>query len=162
MTTPDPLLNEIATLWQRLDPPPAGLARDLAAAVDAARASEPDVQAPDDLDIELLTLVARHDALALGVRAGAHAGALEPLVLEFTGRDRQVLLRLSPGRIDGWVAPPSPGSVHLHGTGAGTAPVDGGGRFVLDHVPAGMASLLFDLELGPSLRARHRTPGFQV
>ncbi|TNU73749.1 hypothetical protein FH969_09775 [Miniimonas arenae] len=155
------LFARLALMWQDLDPMPEGLDREMAAVVEAARAAE-------DLETEyaLLTLVAEADAQALGVRA---AGA-ELTVIEFTGRGLDVMLRIAPGRIDGWVAPAAAGTVRLvvpDGEPArggrpqvplATASVDADGRFALHDVPAGIALLRFDLEGG----LRHETPAFSV
>lgn len=144
----DALLADLAAMWRATDPPPVDLAAELCAVVEAARAAE-DIAS----EYELLTLVAT-DLASLGVRSATR----DLVVIEFTGPGFHVLLRITPERVDGWVAPAGPGTVRLDGPTPLEAEVDDEGRFVLDGAAPGLATLRFALADG----RRHETPPFNI
>jgi len=156
------LLAAIARAWRQVDPPPVDLADGVLARV-----------AAEDLEFDLLTLVESEDALA-GVRSGTdvseeadrdEAGAWS---LEYVGPDLHVYIRLSRAeqrtRLDGWVVPARPLTVHLRAEDQDSAletAVDEFGRFELTDVPTGLARLTFFDE--PRTASRPRiTPPFWI
>jgi hypothetical protein len=135
------LFADLRTMWERLDPPPAGLVDDVLVALATADVTD---------EYELLTLVSDARELA-GTR-----GDGEARVLEFTatraGGAATVLLRVSPldedgggdaVRIDGWVVPGQAGSVLLERDAGddAAAVVSAEGRFEFARVPGGAARL---------------------
>ena len=94
----DELLDAVAKLWERLDPPPDDLADGVLARL-----------AAQDLEYELLTLVESDEALA-GVRSATMLRAPDETgtwSLEYLGPGFRVQLRISrrgrQARLDGWV-----------------------------------------------------------
>jgi hypothetical protein len=151
------LLTAIAQVWQQVDPPPAGLAEGVLAAI-----------AAEDLEFELLTLVETDGALA-GVRHsapedGPDAGAW---MLEYEGPDVHIYVRLTRiedrTRLDGWVVPVRPLKVQLRADGQDEpldSEIDEFGRFEFPSVASGLSRLTFtDEERGTKPRV---TPPFWI
>lgn len=151
MTDPQ-LLQALAAMWRERDPEPPDLTAQMCAAVQAAREVEGLAT-----EYELLTLLTREGAAGLGVRG-------EPgdvVVIELTGRDVEVLLRLAEDRIDGWVAPAAAGSARLVPEGAPAfdpVMIDDDGRFAIPRAPRGLARLRVSLADG----RRYETPPFHL
>jgi hypothetical protein len=154
----DELLNAVARMWQKLDPPP----EDLADGVLARLAAE-------DLDYELLTLVESDEALS-GVRTATLQRAPDETgtwSLEYLGPGFRVQLRVSrrgrQARLDGWVSPPQPMTVMLSSVlrkgGVLEAQVSDSGRFEFPIAPAGACRMTFVTESGGRPQA---TPPFWI
>jgi hypothetical protein len=154
----DELLDEVAQLWERLDPPPADLADGVLARL-----------AAQDLEYELLTLVESDEALA-GVRSTTMLRAPDETgtwSLEYLGPGFRVQLRISrrgrQARLDGWVSPPQPMTVMLSSVlrkgGVLEAQVSDSGRFEFPVAPAGACRLTFVTESGGRPQA---TPPFWI
>lgn len=152
------LLDAVARLWAKIDPPP----EDLADGVLARLAAE-------DLDYELLTLVEGDEALA-GVRTATMLRAPDETgtwSLEYLGPGFRVQLRVSrrhrQARLDGWVSPPQPMTVMLSSVlrkGAVLeAQVSDSGRFEFPVAPAGACRMTFVTESGGRPQA---TPPFWI
>jgi len=154
----DELLDEVAHLWTRLDPPPADLADGVLARL-----------AAQDLEYELLTLVESDDALA-GVRSATLQRAPDETgtwSLEYLGPGFRVQLRVSrrgrQARLDGWVSPPQPMTVMLSSVlrkgGVLEAQVSDSGRFEFPVAPSGACRMTFVTESGGRPQA---TPPFWI
>jgi len=154
----DELLEEVAKLWQRLDPPPDDLADGVLARL-----------AAQDLEYELLTLVESDEALA-GVRTATMLRAPDETgtwSLEYLGAGFRVQLRISrrgrQARLDGWVSPPQPMTVMLSSVlrkgGVLEALVSDSGRFEFPVAPAGACRMTFVTESGGRPQA---TPPFWI
>jgi len=154
----DELLEEVAKLWQRLDPPPDDLADGVLARL-----------AAQDLEYELLTLVESDEALA-GVRTATMLRAPDETgtwSLEYLGAGFRVQLRISrrgrQARLDGWVSPPQPMTVMLSSVlrkgGVLEAQVSDSGRFEFPVAPAGACRMTFVTESGGRPQA---TPPFWI
>jgi hypothetical protein len=154
----DELLEEVAKLWQRLDPPPGDLADGVLARL-----------AAQDLEYELLTLVESDEALA-GVRTATMLRAPDETgtwSLEYLGPGFRVQLRISrrgrQARLDGWVSPPQPMTVMLSSVlrkgGVLEAQVSDSGRFEFPVAPAGACRMTFVTESGGRPQA---TPPFWI
>jgi hypothetical protein len=154
----DELLDEVAQLWERLDPPPADLADGVLARL-----------AAQDLEYELLTLVESDEALA-GVRSTTMLRAPDETgtwSLEYLGPGFRVRLRISrrgrQARLDGWVSPPQPMTVMLSSVlrkgGVLEAQVSDSGRFEFPVAPAGACRMTFVTESGGRPQA---TPPFWI
>jgi hypothetical protein len=154
----DDLLDSVARLWERLDPPPADLADGVLARL-----------AAQDLEYELLTLVESDEALA-GVRSTTMLRAPDETgtwSLEYLGPGFRVQLRISrrgrQARLDGWVSPPQPMTVMLSSvlrkSGVLEAQVSDSGRFEFPVAPAGACRMTFVTESGGRPQA---TPPFWI
>jgi len=154
----DELLDAVAKLWERLDPPPADLADGVLARL-----------AVQDLEYELLTLVESDEALA-GVRSATMLRAPDETgtwSLEYLGPGFRVQLRISrrgrQARLDGWVSPPQPMTVMLSSVlrkgGVLEAQVSDSGRFEFPVAPAGACRMTFVTESGGRPQA---TPPFWI
>ena len=152
----DELLEQVARLWQTLDPPPADLADGVLARL-----------AAQDLEYELLTLVEGDEALA-GVRSVTALRAPDETgtwSLEYLGPGFRVQLRVSRrgrlARLDGWVSPPQPMTVMLSSVlrkgGVLEAQVSDSGRFEFPIAPSGACRMTFVTESGGRPQA---TPPF--
>ena len=141
-TTDDALLDAIADLYETLDPPPADLAEGVLARLEV-----------EDLDAELLTLVEFDKELA-GVRSATMLRAPDEIgawSLEYLGPGFRVQVRISrsrhDARLDGWVVPTQPMTVHLTSTGRGSTTdetqVGDSGRFEFAQTPTGACRLTF-------------------
>jgi len=153
----DDLLEEVARLWQKMDPPPADLADGVIARL-----------AAQDLEYELLTLV-ETDELT-GVRTATLQRAPDETgtwSLEYLGAGFRVQLRISrrgrQARLDGWVSPPQPMTVMLSSVlrkgGVLEAQVSDSGRFEFPVAPAGACRMTFVTESGGRPQA---TPPFWI
>ena len=154
----DELLEDVAKLWQQLDPPPDDLADGVLARL-----------AAQDLEYELLTLVESDEALA-GVRTATMLRAPDETgtwSLEYLGAGFRVQLRISrrgrQARLDGWVSPPQPMTVMLSSVlrkgGVLEAQVSDSGRFEFPVAPAGACRMTFVTESGGRPQA---TPPFWI
>jgi hypothetical protein len=154
----DDLLDQVAHLWDRLDPAPDDLADGVLARL-----------AVEDLDYELLTLVESDEALA-GVRSTAVLRAPDETgtwSLEYLGPGFRVQLRVSrrgrQARLDGWVSPPQPMTVMLSSVlrkaGVLEAQVGDSGRFEFPVAPGGACRMTFVTESGGRPQA---TPPFWI
>ena len=154
----DELLDAVAKLWERLDPPPDDLADGVLARL-----------AAQDLEYELLTLVESDEALA-GVRSATMLRAPDETgtwSLEYLGPGFRVQLRISrrgrQARLDGWVSPPQPMTVMLSSVlrkgGVREAQVSDSGRFEFPVAPAGACRMTFVTESGGRPQA---TPPFWI
>ena len=152
------LLDAVAKLWERLDPPPDDLADGVLARL-----------AAQDLEYELLTLVESDEALA-GVRSTTMLRAPDETgtwSLEYLGPGFRVQLRISrrgrQARLDGWVSPPQPMTVMLSSVlrkgGVLEAQVSDSGRFEFPAAPAGACRMTFVTESGGRPQA---TPPFWI
>lgn len=156
----DELLDQVARVWEQLDPPPADLADGVLARL-----------AAEDLDYELLTLVesdladVRGPAAAtLPQRTAEETGTWS---LEYLGPGFRVQLRISrrgrQARLDGWVSPPQPMTVMLSSvlrkSGVLEAQVSDSGRFEFPIAPAGACRMTFVTESGGRPQA---TPPFWI
>jgi hypothetical protein len=153
----DDLLEEVARLWHKMDPPPADLADGVIARL-----------AAQDLEYELLTLV-ETDELT-GVRTATLQRAPDETgtwSLEYLGSGFRVQLRISrrgrQARLDGWVSPPQPMTVMLSSVlrkgGVLEAQVSDSGRFEFPVAPAGACRMTFVTETGGRPQA---TPPFWI
>jgi hypothetical protein len=154
----DELLDAVARMWEKLDPPPDDLADGVLARL-----------AAQDLEYELLTLVESDEALA-GVRSTTMLRAPDETgtwSLEYLGPGFRVQLRVSrrgrQARLDGWVSPPQPMTVMLSSVlrkaGVLEAEVSDSGRFEFPVAPAGACRMTFVTESGGRPQA---TPPFWI
>jgi hypothetical protein len=154
----DELLDAVARMWEKLDPPPDDLADGVLARL-----------AAQDLEYELLTLVESDEALA-GVRSATLLRAPDETgtwSLEYLGPGFRVQLRVSrrgrQARLDGWVSPPQPMTVMLSSVlrkaGVLEAQVSDSGRFEFPVAPAGACRMTFVTESGGRPQA---TPPFWI
>jgi hypothetical protein len=154
----DTMLDQVARLWQRLDPPPTDLADGVLARL-----------AAQDLEYELLTLVESDEALS-GVRTSTTLRAPDETgtwSLEYLGPGFRVQLRISrrgrQARLDGWVSPPQPMTVMLSSVlrkgSVLEAEVSDSGRFEFPVAPAGACRMTFVTESGGRPQA---TPPFWI
>ena len=154
----DELLDQVAHIWEKLDPPPADLADGVLARL-----------AAEDLDYELLTLVESdladvRSTATLPQRAPDETGTWS---LEYLGPGFRVQLRVSrrgrQARLDGWVSPPQPMTVMLSSVlrkaGVLEAQVSDSGRFEFPVAPAGACRMTFVTESGGRPQA---TPPFWI
>ncbi|KQY57406.1 MULTISPECIES: hypothetical protein [unclassified Nocardioides] len=153
----DGLLQVVREVWTERDPMPAGLVERMQAAVEAELAI-----AGTDFDVELLMLVSREEMLA-GARGTA------TYTLRFSSDDIDLLVRAVGApeggtRLDGWVSPAGPVTVHatpVPDTGRSwEVESDDTGRFEFTDLPAGMVRLHLtprDTGLKP-----FATPAFEI
>ncbi len=164
----DPVLGELADLWDAIDPVPSSLvSRVLAVAGAEVELAE------TDFDYELMMLVERSNELA-GARGSAYT-------LRFSYADVDLLVRAGlasghragPGtRLDGWVVPPDRLRVSVQFVGeAGAEPVglpeqvvDENGRFEFTELPSGLVRLWLRPEDDsvPGIRGAFATPAFEI
>jgi hypothetical protein len=151
------LLGVIRAVWEERDPLPGGmLARIQTSAALAA--------SDTDLDLELMLLVERTSELA-----GARGSSATAYTLRFAHDGVDLLVRVAHdgdgSRIDCWVVPPAPLTVHvLLGAEAGADPsrsieVDAAGRFQVTDLPAGMLRLRLEPHDGSPAFV---TPAFEI
>ena len=155
------LLDQVAALWQQLDPAPDDLADGVLARL-----------AAEDLDYELLTLVENDEELS-GVRGASSATLLRApdetgtWSLEYLGPGFRVQLRISrrgrQARLDGWVSPPQPMTVMLSSVLRKSpvldAQVSDSGRFEFPVAPSGACRMTFVTQSGGRPQA---TPPFWI
>jgi len=150
------LLDVVRRVWEERDPVPEQL-------VDRMQAAAALAASDVDLELELMELVERSTELA-GAR-GATA-----YTLRFVYGETDLLLRIAVegdvSRVDGWIVPPQPMTVHAVRTSptgredAVVSDVGDSGRFVLADLPLGQ----LQLKLEPRDRARTAiaTPAFEI
>ncbi|WP_313409952.1 hypothetical protein [Aeromicrobium sp.] len=146
MNEREPIFDDLRTMFQVLDPPPAHLTDAMIAAI-----------AAEDLDADyaLLSLLSRSTELA-----GTRGSGI--LTIEFSHDETSVLLRVAEldddqRRIDGWVTGTDGTEARLvAGERSTTVPLTDG-RFEFASVPAGLIRIYFsggDTELA--------TPTFEI
>ena len=148
MTERDPIFDDLRSMYEVLDPPPAHLTDAMIAAI-----------AAEDLDAEyeLLSLLSRSTELA-GTRGVA------PLTIEFSYEDVTVLLRVVDGgeegvrRLDGWITPAADGTVRVVRDGRELTADLTAGRFEFAEAPAGLVRIWFDI----AGRDELATPTFEI
>lgn len=129
MTERDQTFNDLAAMWDRRDPVPAGLVDKVLVAIETENL---------DAEYELLHLVERSRQLE-GAR-----GLGDAFTIAFSGGPFSLLLRVSNlgenfCRVDGWVSPPREMTVKVtQQTGSWQALVDALGRFEIDRLPSGL------------------------
>jgi hypothetical protein len=139
----DELLDLLADLWQRHDPPPADLADRVSFALGL-----------DDLDVELMRLTGQTLSLA-GARTEDQARTVT-----FSSDTLSVMVMINDEvaggvRLDGWIAGGGGLQVGLRIDGAErTTSADGDGRFSFQAVPAGLTQLVFHPTEGAQARLR--------
>jgi hypothetical protein len=127
------LLARLRSMWERLDPPPAGLADKMIAAIEL-----------DSLDFEYELLALTQPVQPL---AGAR-GSSDASTMTFGGDEVTVMVhvtRLGAGRLRlvGWVAPATTARLEIRNRdGRDESFVDASGRFSLPDVPSGMTRLV--------------------
>jgi len=141
------LLEVVRTVWAQRDPVPDGLVARLQEATALAAGS--------DFDVELMLLVERSDELA-GARGGSTA-----YTLRFAHEGADLLVRVTEGRLDGWIVPPSPLTVSVLRGGEQLTVVDVGatGRFELVDLTPGLLSLRLEPHDGST---PFQTPSFEI
>ena len=153
------LLHAIAELWDVLDPPPGDLSEGVLARIET-----------NDLDAELLTLVEWDKELS-GVRSVTMLRAPDEVgtwSLEYLGPGFRVQVRISrsarQARLDGWVLPAQPMTVHLTSMGKNSSSdetrVSESGRFEFPITPTGACRLTFISD--PSSTRPLVTPPFWI
>jgi hypothetical protein len=127
------LLDALAGMWERHDPPPADLADRMVLAVQVER-----------LHADLLELESSW-VEPVGAR-----GVSPAHTLTFSNDEVSLLVTVAVGadgrrRLDGWVAPAAGGTVEARraDTSPRRAEVDENGRFVIDGLPGGLVQLLY-------------------
>lgn len=141
------LLDAVADLYDVLDPPPEDLAEGVLARLEV-----------ENLDAELLTLIEFDKELA-GVRSVTMLRAPNEVgtwSLEYLGPGFRVQVRISrnhrQARLDGWVVPAQPMTVHLTSMGrngsSDETQVGASGRFEFAATPTGACRLTFMPESG--------------
>jgi hypothetical protein len=133
----DPLLDQLAAVWETRDPVPSGLVeRSLRTVHEALEADDL------DLELELLVLLDRSEEL-VGTRAAAG-----PVTLQFAGDELQLLLRVTPVgagrcRVDAWLTPEAGWSVTaVQGRRHTPAVVAAPGRFEFPDLARGTTRLV--------------------
>jgi len=150
------LLDVVRRVWEERDPVPEQL-------VDRMQAAAALAASDVDLELELMELVERSTELA-GAR-GATA-----YTLRFVYGETDLLLRIAVegdvSRVDGWIVPPQPMTVHAVRTSptgredAVVSDVGDSGRFVLADLPLGQLQLR--LEPRDHARTAIATPAFEI
>ena len=134
---PDPMLDGLRTMWETVDPVPAGLADRVGFALEVEA-----LTAPGDLDLELMRLLQQQPA-------GAGSRGDEVRTITFGSDSTTVMLALTDVeggfRVDAWVAPGGRRRVEVR-TAAGSQEVecDDSGRFTLPVVPPGHFQLVLE------------------
>ncbi|MDF2509692.1 MAG: hypothetical protein K0Q52_3551 [Microbacterium sp.] len=143
------MFARLRTLWNDVDPVPAGLIDRMVAAV-----------AADGLNREyaLLTLVEG--------QLGAVRGEADALTLQFSDGSTSILLhvtRTASGRrrVDGWVDTAAAEIVLTQGEKAVSVSPEETGRFVFDEVPPGLTRVRLTTTIGDETRTL-ATPQFEL
>lgn len=143
------LFARLRSLWEEVDPAPAGLIDRMVAAV-----------AADGLNREyaLLTLVEG--------QLGAIRGETDALTLQFSDGSTSVLLHVTTTasgrrRVDGWVDSPAAEVVLSQGERERRATPADTGRFVFDEVPPGLSRVRLTATVGDETRTLE-TPQFEL
>lgn len=125
------LLARLRAVYDRHDPPPAGLTDWVTLALSL-----------DDIDVQVGRLTSELTAVA--TRAGEDSAS----TITFENSDLTIMLRLEERgdgqlRVDGWIAPAAEYDVEIHiGGRVLTASADEHGRFAVALVPRGLAQLV--------------------
>jgi hypothetical protein len=154
---PDPtradtaLFGQLRSMWDTLDPVPAGLADRMVAAV----------------AIEDLTRAWTVLSLVAGTELAAVRGETDTLMLQFSDGSSSVLLHVSMTedgrrRVDGWVDPPAVEVRLSQGDSEWAATPTEAGRFELDGVSAGLSRLRMVLRPADGGLREVMTPQFEV
>ncbi|WP_336923939.1 hypothetical protein [Aquipuribacter sp. SD81] len=127
------LLVGLRDMWERLDPPPPGLAGRVRFALEVEHLTR-------DLDVELMRL--QQESLV-----GAGGRGDDVRTVTFGSRTLTVMLAISDVdggfRVDGWVAPGGRRSVEVRTSeGSTQQQCDETGRFTLERVPPGHLQLV--------------------
>jgi hypothetical protein len=146
------LLDLLAQMWQRYDPPPADLADRVCFALGL-----------EDLEVELMRL-GEQELSAAGARADEQVRAVT-----FSSDTLSVMVMINEGfggvRLDGWIDGGGGLQVTLRvGTGERTTAADLDGRFSFEGVPSGLTQLVFLPTEGAQARLNRSvvTPAIQV
>jgi hypothetical protein len=140
-------LRALRGMWERLDPPPGGMATRICVALQV-----------EELEAELFTM----DEL-VGAR-----GEERVRTITFSSTSLVVMITISDdgphARVDGWIDEGGGLPVELRiGTDVRTTEADEHGRFVLDRLPHGMAQLAFHpTPARPAMRSSVVTPAIQI
>ena len=147
------LLDQLAHVWDHLDPPPVDLADRISFALGL-----------DDLEVELMRLTEQSLSLA-GARTEDQARTVT-----FSSDTLSVMVMINEGpvggvRLDGWITGGRGLQVGLRIDGAErTTAADDDGRFSFEAVPAGLTQLVFHPTDGAQTRLRRSvvTPAIKV
>jgi hypothetical protein len=140
-------LRALRGMWERLDPPPAGMSTRICVALQV-----------DELEAELFTM----DEL-VGAR-----GEERVRTITFSSTSLVVMITISDdgplARVDGWIDDGGGLPVELRiGDDVHRTEADEHGRFVLDGLPHGMAQLSFPPSpVRPAMRSAVVTPAIQI
>lgn len=154
MTDRDPVLADLAALWQAVDPVPPTLVDTVLVAVETENL---------DAEYELLHLVERSRDLAGARSAG------EAVTISFSTGAFSLLLRVSEAgggqrRVDGWVSPPQ--SMQVTATQqqrSVSAVADALGRFEISRLPSGLTRFWLVSDSGSeSADQSFATPTFEL
>jgi hypothetical protein len=154
MTDRDPVLADLAAMWQAVDPVPPTLVDTVLVAVETENL---------DAEYELLHLVERSRDLAGARSAG------EAVTISFSTGAFSLLLRVSEAgggqrRVDGWVSPPQ--SVQVTATQqqrSVSAVADALGRFEISRLPSGLTRFWLVSDTGSeSAEQSFATPTFEL
>ncbi len=145
------LYTHLRTMWDAMDPVPAGLADRMVAAV-----------AIEDLTREWTVL-----ALVGSDELAAVRGESDTLILQFTDGAASVLLHVSVTedgrrRVDGWVDPPALEVRLAQGDTEWAATPGDAGRFEFEGVSAGLSRLRMVLRPSDGGSREVMTPQFEV
>lgn len=133
----DPTLDRLRSMWELLDPAPAGLAERVGFALEVEA-----LTSAEDLDLELMRLV-QEESSSLGSRGD------EVRTITFGSESMTVMLALTDVdggyRVDGWVAPGGRRRIEVR-TAGGPRDIeaDSTGRFTVPLVPPGHFQLVLD------------------
>jgi hypothetical protein len=154
MTDRDPVLAELAAMWEAVDPVPPALVDKVLVAVETENL---------DAEYELLHLVERSRDLAGARSAG------EAVTISFSTGAFSLLLRVSElggglRRVDGWVSPPQPMRVTATQQQRSVSAVaDALGRFEIPRLPSGLTRFWLASDNGSeSAEQSFATPTFEL
>ena len=153
MTDRDPVLAELAAMWEAGDPVPPALVDKVLVAVETENL---------DAEYELLHLVERSRDLAGARSAG------EAVTISFSTGAFSVLLRVSEvggglRRVDGWVSPPQPMQVTATQRERSVSTVaDALGRFEISRLPSGLTRFWLASDNGSVSAEQFATPTFEL
>lgn len=143
------MFARLRTLWQEVDPMPAGLIDRMVAAVAADGLSR---------EYALLTLVEG--------QLGAVRGEADALTLQFSDGSTSILLHVTTTasgrrRVDGWVDTAAAEIVLTQGEKTRAVSPEETGRFVFDDVPPGLTRVRLTTVIGDETRTL-ATPQFEL
>lgn len=144
MSTDDQALwDQLRTMWEVVDPPPADLVRRTLFLLEL-----------DNVEFELMSL--RETLVAEGAR-----GAETASTITFASESLTVMVTVSESgqrqrRLDGWIAPSAALRLELRTTaGVRDGVADADGRFVFTDVPAGLVQLVIQPTDGAAVCLAH-------